>query len=293
MNALMENSNISPQPVVVHTPSDGLLRPKRLWQSLVLDLAHGRSLIWEMFIRDLISEHRRSLLGLFSVLAPTLITTGWAVLFRQASIINVGDINMPYPFFVLQGMMIWSAFIESIDAPISGVLAELSLISKSDVAPEIVTIARLGRVVFNIMIKMLVIFIADLFYQAPPALTIVFVPLCMMLIMALGVGIGLILAPLNILYRDVSKMLPIILTFWFFATPVLYASAKPGAMAVIAGQMNPVTPLLETTRILAFGTAPTLSAGFVWMAALSLAVLMIGTIFHRIAMPIVIDRANV
>ena len=54
-------------------------------------------------------------------LQPALTTAAWPILFRDAHLINVGTVHMPYPFFVLCGMMLWAAFLESMDAPSSGV----------------------------------------------------------------------------------------------------------------------------------------------------------------------------
>lgn len=279
-------------PVVAHGPDNRPGHFTDLWRALVRDVVGARHFVWELFRRNLISQNRHSAFGMFFGLLPIIAVTGWAVLFRQASLINVGDLALPYPFFVLLGMMIWSAFTESIDAPIAGVVAEHGLISKSNVPPEAVTLARLGLVAFNLLMKGIVVALAALCYLVPPQVTILLAPLALLPIIALGTGIGLLLAPINLLYRDIARFVPIATAFWFFLTPIFYVSPREGLPALFMRNLNPVTPLLETTRDLAFGGTAGVPASFMVATLFALLVLAAGIAFHRIAMPIVIDRVN-
>src|SRR6202041_4133512 len=111
------------------------------------------------------TQHRQSVLGFLLPLLPALTITAWAILFRSAHLINVGRTAVPYPFFVLCGMIIWSAFLDSIDAPIQGVLTEQALLSKSSIPPEAVTFARLGQVLVNFLVKTVVVGIAAALYR--------------------------------------------------------------------------------------------------------------------------------
>ena len=277
---------------VLHTPARPFAHPFGLLRELVSDIIRSRHVAWEMMIRDLRSQYRTSIAGVLIPLLPALTTAIWAILFRDAHIINVGTIDMPYPFFVLCGMMLWAAFLESMDAPISGVQAEQGLLSKANIPVEAVTMARLGQVLFNFGIKTLLIVAAALVYRVQVPWTIVFAPIGILLIVFLGAAIGLILAPLNLLYTDINKALPILTTFWFFTTPIIFTTPNAGWAAFLMRYVNPMTPLLTTTRELAFGHGLSQTRGFAAAAALTLLLLLAATIFHRIAMPIVIDRAN-
>jgi lipopolysaccharide transport system permease protein len=245
-----------------------------------------------MLKRDLKSQYRTSFSGIFVSLLPALTAAVWAVLFRDAHLINVGKIGLPYPFFVLCGMMLWAAFLESLDAPISAVRAETGLLSKANVPAETVTVARLGQVLFNFGVKSLVIVVAALIYRVPVHWMVIVVPLGVLLLMALGAAIGLILAPINMLYADVSRIVPVITTFWFFTTPILFVPHSGSWAAFVMNRLNPVTALLTTTRDLAFGEGLHITAAFEASAAFTLWLLCFGVIFHRLAMPIVIDREN-
>jgi lipopolysaccharide transport system permease protein len=155
-----------------------------------------------------------------------------------------------------------------------------------------VTLARLGQVLVNFSVKALLIAIAAVAYRVHVPWTIFFAPAGLALIVALGTAIGLILAPINLLYTDVAKALPIVTTFWFFTTPIIFTSPTQGWAAILMQRVNPMTPLLTTTRELAFGGGLSMLRGAAAATVLTLCLLLTGAIFHRIAMPIVIDRAN-
>jgi lipopolysaccharide transport system permease protein len=278
--------------VTIHTPEKRLLRPSDLFSGLVRDVWTSRFVAWEMMRRDLKSQYRTSILGVLLPLLPAMTTAAWAILFRDAHLINVGVVSLPYPFFVLCGMMLWAVFLEAMDAPISGVLAEQGLLSKANIPPEAVTVSRLGQVVFNFGVKALLIGIAAAAYRVHVPWTIVLAPLGLLAMIAFGAAIGLILAPINLLYSDVAKALPVVTTFWFFTTPIIFTSPNQGWAAVVMTRLNPVTPLLTTTRELAFGGNITMMRGLEVSVGVTIALLVVGAVFHRIAMPIVIDRAN-
>jgi lipopolysaccharide transport system permease protein len=283
---------MSEMQVVIHTSKQLLSHPASLFRALWRDLVSSRNVAYEMMTRDLKSQYRTSVVGVLIPLLPALTTAAWAILFRDAHLINVGAIDMPYPFFVLCGMMLWAVFLESMDAPISGVQAEQGLLSKANIPPEAVTLAHLGQVLINFGVKALLIVVAAVLYRVHVPWTIMFAPAGLALIIALGAAIGLILAPINLLYTDVAKALPILTTFWFFTTPIIFTSPTHGWAAFLMQRVNPMTPLLTTTRELAFGGGLSMLRGAGAATTFTLCLLVAGAVFHRIAMPIVIDRAN-
>ena len=116
-------------------------------------------------------------------------------------------------------------------------------------------------------------------------------PFVVLSVVIFGVGIGFLLAPLNLLYRDVSKIISIITTFWFFLTPVMYPAPSGGVAGTLIGGLNPMSPLVEASRSLTFGVGQVNLSGVLMAMALSLLMLLVGATFHRAALPVVLDRA--
>ncbi len=278
--------------ITVHSAEKNPKGSRGILRTLASEIIHSRHIAWEIMKRDLKSQYRTSMLGVLIPLLPALTTAAWAILFRDAHLINVGTINMPYPFYVLCGMMLWAAFLESMDAPISGVQAEKGLLSKASMPPEVVTIARLGQVMVNFIVKAILIGVAAAAYRVHVPWTILVAPLGFLMIVALGTAVGLIVAPINLLYTDIAKALPIITTFWFFTTPIIFTSPTTGWASILIRRINPMTPLLTSTRELAFGGGLSMLGGLEVASIFTLCLLLVAAVFYRIAMPIVIDRAN-
>jgi len=163
--------------LAVYMPGSALKSSLASIRQLARDSIRSRNVIWEMFKRDLTSQYRQSILGVLFSLLPPLAITAWAMLFRNAHLINVGRSSVPYPFFVLCGMMVWAAFFEALNGPISGSLSEQSLLSKASIPPKAVTFARLGQVFFNSSVKTLVVAVAASFYSIHVRWTAALAPL--------------------------------------------------------------------------------------------------------------------
>jgi lipopolysaccharide transport system permease protein len=108
---------------------------------------------------------------------------------------------------------------------------------------------------------------------------------------AFGFFIGLLLAPIASLYQDVQKTLGFVISGWLFLTPVIYPTPKDGILSVIVN-LNPVTPLLVTTRELATGAELSHPVGFWIASAIALIGLLVAWIFYRLAMPFIIERMS-
>ena len=104
-----------------------------------------------------------------------------------------------------------------------------------------------------------------------------------------GFMIGLILTPIGLLYGDVQHSLPIASTFLMLLTPVLYPVPASGLAAIVAA-LNPLTPLVTTTRDwLTTGSAAHVG-GFVVVSAVTVTFLLVGWIAYRLALPHLIAR---
>ena len=122
-------------------------------------------------------------------------------------------------------------------------------------------------------------------------LSAIVAPVALIHMILLGTFIGVLLAPIGALYQDFSMGITLATSFWLFLTPVVYPVPSEGLFGTIV-KLNPVTPLLVTTRELA--TTGTMSdpQGF-WIASLIAIVgLLIAWIIYRLAIPYVVERIS-
>jgi lipopolysaccharide transport system permease protein len=132
---------------------------------------------------------------------------------------------------------------------------------------------------------------AILWYGATVPPTIILAPFGLLGLIALGTAVGLLLAPLNLLYRDVSKLLVTATTFWLFVSPVYFPAPAVGTVGTIMS-LNPVTPLLSATRALALtgrlaDPTPAVSVGSGTILLLALC-----WMYARVALPVAIEQCN-
>lgn len=257
-----------------------------------IDLFQSRHLAREMFVREIARQYRSSLLGVFLAFFPAIVIAGWATMVRHAKIITLPpDMDLPYAPFVLINLMLWQTFVESLYAPVSGLKSELPTLARSTMPGECVVLAKLAEVSFNFLIKLVLILAAIWWYDIPMTPWAGFAPVGVLLLIMLGTGIGLILAPLNVFYQDISAALAPVTLFWLFLTPVIVPVPREGWASIVV-IVNPVTPLLVTTRELLTTAQLTQPIGFALMCVVSIAVFFLGLIFFRLTLPLVIDRSN-
>lgn len=278
-------------PEAVYSPESLLRRPFKLMHAMGRDLLAARELAWRLMVRDIRAQYRQSLLGVFWAFVPPIATAIGLTLANNAEVLNVGATDLPYPAYVMLSMTLWQTFAESVTGQVQAIVNAKYLLSKINFPREALILSQMGQVGFNFLIKLLLIVALFLWFKMPVTWAVIVAPVALLHLVGFGTGIGLILAPLGGLYEDVSKGLTLFLTAWLFVTPVLFPLPQSGLFAVLV-KLNPVTPLLMTTRELA--TVGTVSApGAFWVASLiALLVLLLGWLVYRIAMPFMIERIS-
>jgi lipopolysaccharide transport system permease protein len=241
--------------------------------------------------RDIRGQYRQSLLGPLLVVLPPLAMVGVGLGFRRAGILSVDSLGVPYGLFVLFGVMLWTTFLEALHSPIQGFLAEQRLLARTSCPPEAIVLGKLGPVLFNFGVKAVVLAMAVLWYRARIPGTLLLAPFGLVGLVALGTAVGVFLAPINLIYRDVSRILMALTTFWFFLSPVYFPAPSGGGIGTIM-RINPVTPLLSTTRDLALTGVVTYPVELALVTVATVLLVGLAWIYVRVALPIAIEQSN-
>jgi lipopolysaccharide transport system permease protein len=120
---------------------------------------------------------------------------------------------------------------------------------------------------------------------------VVLAPVALIHLVLLGTAIGLFLAPLGLLYGDVSRGLTLAVAPWLLLTPVIYPVPSQGWFGAVVN-LNPVTPLLVTTRELATHGVVSNPTSFLIASGLTLVALGLAWLLYRLAMPFLIERIS-
>lgn len=276
---------------IVHRPESQMRNPLQLFKNMWRDLLTSRELAWRLMVRDISAQYRQSFLGFFWAVIPAVVLAATFTFAKNGGVVNIGDTDIPYPAYVMFSMTLWQTFVESLQGPIQAVAAAKSMVAKISFPREALIIAKLGEVFFNFSIKLILIIALFIWFQIPVTWSVILAPVALIHLIILGTSIGVLFAPMSALYQDFSKGITLATSFWLFLTPVVYPVPTDGVFGSIV-KLNPVTPLLVTTRELATTGVISNPEGF-WISSLmAILGLLIAWVIYRLAMPYVVERIS-
>jgi len=279
------------EPVRVYTPQSSVRNIKALLGEMWRDLKGSRDLAWRLLVRDISARYRQSLLGIFWAFIPPIVLAAGLLLAKRSNVISIPETDLPYAAYVMISMMLWQTFAESLNAPINALMGSRAIITKINFPREAILVAKLGEVLFNFSIKMLLIITILFWFRVSPGITTLLFPVALLSLIAFGYCIGLVLAPLAGLYLDVSKTMALIMGVWLFLTPIIYPVPSVGIFSLIV-DLNPLTHLLVTAREMIAGQDISNMNGFLYVAGLSWAGLLVSWVIFRLSLPIITERMS-
>ena len=251
-----------------------------IWGEMVAELARSRELIWRLFVRDFTARYRQSVLGVSWAIIMPLAAVGTFVVLNRSGVLNIGDVDIPYPAYALLGLTIWQLFAGGLVACSNAIVAGGSMVVKINFPKETLVIAALGQALVETLVRSVLLVIVFALYRLVPAWTIVLFPLSLVPLLLLTLGLGFLLSLLNALLRDVPNIVTLATTFLLFLTPVLYPSPPSGLFSTIA-EYNPLAALVTASRDLVVTGYLTQPTRFAWAGALSLLVFVVSwRVFH-------------
>lgn len=274
---------------VIYTPRSDLLYPRRFVRQMFRDLFASRELAWRLFVRDLSAKYRQSYLGYLWALLPPIATTGAFVFLQSQGLFTVGHTAVPYPAYVMIGMLLWQVFSDAVQSPLKAVTAAKPMLTKVNFPPEAVLIAGLGDVCFGFLIRLVLLCAVLVKYAFIPPWTVLLVPLAVGALVVAGTAVGVLVTPLGMLYQDVAQVLPLATSYLMFLTPVVYPAQGHG-LAGWLSRWNPISPLINSGRDWLITGNFNYCEGFILVSGLAFVVLVLAWSVYRIAMPHLIAR---
>jgi len=264
--------------------------PLRILSNTFRDLWEWRALAQILAIRDIQAQYRQSILGiLWAFLPPLVLSVGLSVA-NANGIVKPGETSIPLPAYVFISMTLFQIFFASLQGPINGLWGAKGVLTRVTFPRETIVLAEVIKLPITFLIQIFGIVVFFIWFKLPFGWTTLLAPFSFLLLIMLGVTIGLLLTPIALLYRDLSSALGILMFVWLSFTPVAFPpNDYPGFFATTV-RLNPVTPLLVTTRELALNQVLTYPENFVIVGIGTVLLFFVGLIFFRLSMPMVIER---
>jgi len=277
--------------VTIYTPHSSVANPRTMVIQMFRDLVRSRDLGWRLAVRDIQAQYRQAYLGIiWAFIAPLSTTITWLFL-NGTGIISVGETDLPYPVYIITGTILWSIMIDAMNAPLQQTNAARDMLAKLNFPREGILISGLYQVLFNSGIKLLILIFALLVLGITPGFGLLLFPLGILSLVLVGTVIGLLITPIGMLYTDIGRAIPLFMNFVMYLTPVVFPMPKEGWVATLY-QINPLTPIILTSRDWLTGFSPDYLMYFMAVNAVAFILLVLAWSAYRLAMPILIERMS-
>ncbi len=220
-------------------------------------LVRYRGLIQSLVARELKARYRGSVLGFFwSFINPLLLLLVYSFVFKYILMARAEGIDH-YELFMFCGILPWTWFSSSLMESSGSLIAGGNLIKKvlfpAEILPIVTVLANLVHFFFGLTI--LAAFL--IWFQRPLHVSELAVfPLAVLIQLILTLGCALILSALTVHFRDIRDILSNLLTFWFFATPIIYSYMTMQGWQRQLLNLNPFTHLAITYQEILFFEGP-------------------------------------
>ncbi|WP_298903210.1 ABC transporter permease [uncultured Psychroserpens sp.] len=245
----------------------------------------------QLAVRDIKAQYRQSYLGiLWAFITPLTTALVWIFL-NSSGTIKLTDTGISYAFYAFSGALIWSILTEALKSPITSTVAAKSIMSKINFPKEALIVSGIFKMLFNTAIKVIILVVFLFVFKIELSWSLAFFPLVILGLAIFATTIGLFITPLGLLYKDVSKAIPIILQLLMYMTPVVYAIPKTGIMKTIM-EANPLTPLVLNARNVFVGLELQFVEYSLWVIGISVPLFFISLVFYRVSIPIIVERMS-
>ncbi len=277
--------------VTVYSAQSDIRSPLKMLIGILSSFWAGRELAWRLFLRNIRGLYRQTLLGLFWAFLPPIANTAIWIFLREAKIFDTGEMAVNSTVYILAGMILWQAFIDAFQMPLNMLNKNRNMISKLNFPRESLLLVGVGEVIFDLLIRLLLLIPAFLIFGVAFHSSMLFAPIAILGLILFGMSLGLLIMPLGSLYQDVGRFIGMAMPFWMILTPIIYVpfSTFPGSLL---NWLNPASPLLLLSRDwLLLGGTEHLTAGLIFGIG-TIPIVLIGLIVYRISIPVLVERMN-
>ena len=225
-----------------------VIEPPRGWRSLDLaELWHFRELLWVLTERDIKVRYKQTVLGFaWAIIQPVMLMVVFSIFF--GGLAKMPADGLPYPIFVYAGLLPWTFFANSISSSANSLVASANLVSKVYFPRLIIPLSSAGSGLVDFAIALVVLLAMMAWYGIGWSANLLLAPLLIAGTVFIALGVGVFLSALNVSYRDFRYVIPFMIQFWMFATPVVYPASLVPAEWRWLMFLNPMAGFIEGFR---------------------------------------------
>lgn len=259
--------------------SERIIRPRKgLARINFAELWRYRELFGFLTWRDILVRYKQTAIGItWAVVRPVLTMVVFTVIFGRLAKLPSGGI--PYPILTFAALLPWQFFANALTESSNSVVASSSMISKIYFPRLIIPFAAVVSGMVEFLISCCILAGMMIWYKVPVTFAILWLPLFLMLAFLCALGIGLWFSALNVEYRDVRYIVPFLVQFGLYVSPVGFSSAIVPAKWRLLYSLNPMVGVIDGFRWALLGTKDTLYMPGLYLSILMVLVLFVSGIF--------------
>ena len=250
----------------------------------VRNLIERRSLLFQLVRRDFEQRFVGSAIGwVWGIIHPLVLLLSWSFVFSICLRVKLGpnEVTQNYPLFLFAGMLPWLLFSETVQRSSASLIEHANLITKTVFPAEVVPVSVFLSCLVSHLMALALVIAAVALWLNHISITLTLLPVYMLLLGMFAVGIGWVVASLQVYLRDTAQVLSVVLTLWFWSTPIFITEEQfpEGFRFLLTG--NPLSFVVRAYReILLSHRLPGLEDLAIF-ALYSVAAFVIGGLFFR------------
>ncbi|NGX48409.1 MAG: Teichoic acid translocation permease protein TagG [Chlamydiae bacterium] len=233
-----------------------------------------------LILRDIKLRYKQTFLGVtWVILQPLLTAALFTLVFGH--VLHLSSEGVPYLVFAFCGLVPWLMFSQALQRASTCLINDTRLITKVYFPRIFLPLSATFGVGIDFLIALLILFGLMIFYGLAFTSQLLFLPVCILVLFVFSSGINLFFSSINVYYRDLKHIVPFLVQFWMYASPLVYSTGVIPPKYHLLYSLNPLVGLIDGFRwsLLGLENFPHLSFSIASMTSFFL--LVFGTIVFR------------
>jgi lipopolysaccharide transport system permease protein len=248
------------------------------------NLVERRTLLFQLVRRDFHQRFIGSAAGwLWGVIHPLVLLLSWTFVFQVClkMPLPAGGPTSNYTLFLFCGMLPWLLFQDVVQRSAASLIEHSSLITKTMFPAEVVPVSIFLSSLIHHAIALLLAIVAVLVAEHHMSPMVIFLPLYTLLVGMIAIGLAWIVSSLNVYLRDTAQVLMVVLTLWFWVTPVMISEEQIPERLRFLLRFNPLSYAVRAYRDRILTMSWPNPQDLLVLAAFALTVFVAGGLFFR------------
>lgn len=264
--------------MLANAPVKLIIEPGRSAKNYWRDLWRYRELMYFLAWRDIAVRYKQTAIGVAWALIRPALTMLVFVGFRRMVGLPAGDV--PAPILVFAAVLPWQFFSTALSESAGSLIGNANLISKIYFPRLIIPFAAVVTSLVDFLITLGLLAVLMLWYGFAPGWQIVALPLFILLAFGLSIGLGLMFAALNVEYRDFRYIVPFIVQFGIFVSPIAYRTEDVPESWRSLYALNPLVGIIDGFRWSILGGRTELDVRTLGLSVVVSALVLLGGVWY-------------